>query len=628
MLTHSFDVVRRLLIACALAGGAPLAAGAADHPDEPSTVVSDVHLFVVGEDGSVTEGDATVLRANTPAGIDEIAQRYVWFDRSVAKVDIVDAYAIDRDGVRHTVSPDQIREIQEPRSAGAPTFQDAKLKAVIFPGVGVGSSVYLRFHKSQSTPVVAGQFNYFVEPGRRPVESQTLIFDLPAGKTLYSDARGYVALPPVTENGRTRYEFRYSRLSFDRIENGAIAYANYGDRLMVSTFPDYASFAASYREPAADTSVNDPAIVNLARALTLNDPDNRAKAQTLYDWVRRNIRYVAFFIGQSPAIPHRAAEVLANRYGDCKDHVALYGALLAAAGIRSEPALISLGSVYSLPAVPGYGSGAINHVITWLPDLGLYADSTASSIEFGYLPLTDMDRPTLLVDSGTLSRTPATQPLSRTARLQIDVARDGGAAFSYRVEDAGWSAEMERTGLRGATAQRRGQIAADRLRYTNLRGTASLTTSELDANAGPLATTLRGTLDNVVWPTGTTALPALTSLSGGIATQVRSALSERVRTQPYVCVGGEFDEIAQIALPKGVRVVDLPDNAEVRSASFDFRSRYVLDPGTNVVQMTRRLRADFGKQVCTPADFDAEVAALKKMERDTQAQIIVKAAER
>jgi hypothetical protein len=101
-----------------------------------------------------------------------------------------------------------------------------------------------------------------------------------------------------------------------------------------------------------------------------------------------------------------------------------------------------------------------------------------------------------------------------------------------------------------------------------------------------------------------------------------------VRTQPYVCVGGEFDEIAQIALPKGVRVVDLPDNAEVRSASFDFRSRYVLDPGTNVVQMTRRLRADFGKQVCTPADFDAEVAALKKMERDTQAQIIVKAAER
>jgi len=154
MLTHSFDVVRRLLIACALAGGAPLAAGAADHPDEPSTVVSDVHLFVVGEDGSVTEDDATVLRANTPAGIDEIAQRYVWFDRSVAKVDIVDAYAIDRDGVRHTVSPDQIREIQEPRSAGAPTFQDAKLKAVIFPGVGVGSSVYLRFHKSQSTPVV------------------------------------------------------------------------------------------------------------------------------------------------------------------------------------------------------------------------------------------------------------------------------------------------------------------------------------------------------------------------------------------------------------------------------------------------------------------------------------------
>jgi hypothetical protein len=488
--------------------------------------------------------------------------------------------------------------------------------------------VHLHFRKSQSTPVIAGQFNYYVEPTQRPTLYQRLIFDLPAGKPLYADARGYTAEPPVTENGRTRYAFGYRREAFARIENGSVGYAQYGDRLMVSTFADYAEFAASYREPAVDASAHDPAIRALALSLTQNDSDARAKAKTLYDWVRRNIRYVALFIGQSPAVPHRVTDVLANRYGDCKDHVALYGALLDAVGIRNEPALIGLGSVYTLPAVPGYGVGAVNHVITYIPELNAYADSTASSVEFGYLPLAEMDRPTLLVDSGTLSRTPATQSLSREARLEIDVAPDGVANFAYHVEDGGYSAEQERIRLRNATAQRRDQITADRLRYTNLRGAGALSTSDVDATGGPFETTLRGTLDDVIWPTGTTALPALTSLSGGIASRVRGWRVERARTQPYMCEGGRYDEVSLIALPSTMRVTEVPDDLELDDGFFHYRARYVFDPSTNAIQITRTLDARFGKQVCAPADYTASLPALRKIERDTQAQIIVKAAQR
>ncbi|WP_248322401.1 DUF3857 and transglutaminase domain-containing protein [Caballeronia sp. Sq4a] len=621
-MSRFFRQIPYALASCLVALGA-WAAPAPD-ADEPSTVVSDVHEFVVADDGSVSEDDRTVLRANTAAGVDEIAQRYVWYDRSVSKVDIVEAYSVDANGARHDVSSDQIRDIQEPRSAGAPTFQDAKLRAVIFPAVGVGSTVHLHSRKSQASPVIPGQFGYYVEPGQRPVLDQQLVFDLPAAKPLYADTRGYVARAPVTANGRTRYVFDYRREQIARIESGSVGYAQYGDRLMVSTFPDYASFAASYRASAADASASDPAVRALAQTLTANDADARAKARTLYDWVRRNIRYVAMFIGQSPAVPHRVTDVLANRYGDCKDHVALYGALLDAVGIRNEPALIGLGSVYSLPSVPGYGAGAINHIITYLPDFAMFADSTASSVEFGFLPLADMDRPTLLVDSGALSRTPATQPLSRTARLQIDVAPQGEATFAYWVQDAGWSAELERMNLRLASAQRRDQIAADRLRFTNLRGAGALTTTDVDATSGPFATTLRGTLDDVVWPTGTTALPALTSLSGGIATQTRNWLAERSRTQPYLCVGGAYDEVSQIVLPKTMRVAEVPDDLELTSGFFRYRSRYVFDPASNVIQVSRTLDARFGKQVCSPDDFEASLPALRKIERDTQAQIIVK----
>ncbi|MBY4766099.1 DUF3857 domain-containing transglutaminase family protein [Burkholderia ambifaria] len=601
----------------------------ADSGDEaPVTLVSDVHVFVIQRDGSLDEEDDSTLRANDANGIDAIAQRYVWFDKNLEKVDLVAAETIDRGGVAHPVGPDGIRDVQEPRSAGAPTFQDGLLRTVVFPGVEAGSSTRIAFRKARTKPVNAGYFGYYVEPSREPVENQRLIFDVPADMPLHADARGYVALPPVTANGRTRYEFAYRHGPYDRIESGSVGYPTYGDRLVVSTLPDYAAFAARYRNAAVDAGANDPAVVQLARALTADVADPHDKARRLYDWVQANVRYVAIFLGETAAAPHRVTDILRNRYGDCKDHVALFGALLAAVGIRSEPVLINLGSVYTLPSVPGYGAGAINHAITWLPSLGLYADTTTSGIAFGYLPPIVMDRPALLVDTGVLSRTPATQPKRRTARVEIDAAQPGAARFHALVVDDGWTAELERTLFRRAPPERVRQLANERLRQSGLRGRARISTGDRRATDGPFDVTYDGTLDHVVWPDGTTAVPALSSVTGGIATQVEGWLAEPVRTQPWVCLGGTFDETGQITLPAGVAVTDLPTDTAVRDRFVDFTSHYVFDAVAHVVQVTRRLTATFGRQVCTPEEFTALRASLERIERDTQAQIVVRARQR
>ncbi|WP_155637489.1 DUF3857 domain-containing transglutaminase family protein [Burkholderia cepacia] len=628
------------MFACAVALGASHAAGAspganvaADAPHDtadtagtaPVTLVSDVHEFVIQHDGSLDEHDDSTLRANNANGIDAVAQRYVWFDKNLEKVDLLAAETIDRDGVAHPVGVDGIRDVQEPRSAGAPTFQDGLLRTVVFPGVEAGSSTRVAFRKTRTKPVNRGYFGYTVEPSREPVDNQRLIFDLPADMPLYADARGYVALPPVTANGRTRYEFDYRHGPYDRIENGAVGYATYGDRLVVSTLPDYAAFAARYRNAAVDPGTDDPAVTQLARTLTAGAADPRDKARILYDWVQANVRYVGLFLGETAAAPHRVTDILRNRYGDCKDHVALFGALLAAVGIRSEPVLINLGSVYTLPSVPGYGGGAINHAITWLPDLARFADTTTAGIAFGYLPPIVMDRPALLVDSGVLSRTPATQPRGRVARVEIDAAGPGAAQFHAYIEDDGWTAELERNLFRRATPDAIVQLANNRLRQSGLRGRAQLSTSDRRVTDGPFDVTLSGTLDHFVWPDGTTALPALSSLTGGIATQVESWLAEPVRTQPWGCIGGTFDETGQIALPADVAVTDLPADTAVHDRFVDFTSHYVFDAVAHVVQVSRRMTADFGRQVCTPDEFTALRASLERIERDTQAQIVVRA---
>ncbi|AUT58226.1 DUF3857 domain-containing transglutaminase family protein [Paraburkholderia terrae] len=630
-----FTIFRIAMAACAFCTGAVRAADQAANnaglstlnaataaPVEPYTNERETQTFTVNADGSYTKVDEMTLRVNNEAGVARVAQYYIWFNRNMASVDVLEAYTTSADGTRHDVRPEQIRDVQEARSFDAPMFQDILEKVIVFPAVEPGVRVYLKYRKTQMQPIVPGHFSDFTPPDLAPTHNFRLVYDLPADKPLYADARGFTALPPSTENGRTRYEFRYDKAHFARLEYGSIAYVSYGDRLMVSTFPDYAAFAARYRESAVDASGSDPAIVGLARSLTAGDQTPRAKARTLYNWVRKNVRYVAVNIGRGAVVPHRATEILALRYGDCKDHVALYGALLDAIGIRNEPALISSGTIYTLPDVPGYG--VLNHVITWLPELQLYADSTAPNVEFGYLPSTDMNRPVVLVNEGVLSRTPSTATMSRTTDLSINVAHDGSATFVYRLESAGWAAEQGRALLRMQTPAQREESLQAELRFVNLSGTATLSTSNLNATDGPLSLTMKGKLEDFVVPGTAASIPALTSFVGGFQSDARYWLGERQRTQPFVCRNVELHERTQIALPANFRVLDMPEAMAARDRFIDYRSTYSYDANANVITVTRDGTTRFGSEVCSPEDFTQMRAGIETIGRDVRAQVIVR----
>jgi hypothetical protein len=55
--------------------------------------------------------------------------------------------------------------------------------------------------------------------------------------------------------------------------------------------------------------------------------------------------------------------------------------------------LINLGNAYALPAVPSLA--LFNHVISYLPEFGLYADTTAAAAPFGVLPFAEYGKPVL-----------------------------------------------------------------------------------------------------------------------------------------------------------------------------------------------------------------------------------------
>ncbi|MDR5838759.1 hypothetical protein [Caballeronia sp. LZ034LL] len=71
------------------------------------------------------------------------------------------------------------------------------------------------------------------------------------------------------------------------------------------------------------------------------------------------------------------------------------------------------------------------------------------------------------------------------------------------------------------------------------------------------------------------------------------------------------------------RFIDFPVCAQraVVKQQLNYHAHYSLDPATHTIRITRTLGADFGKQACSPGDSQT---ALRKMERDTRQQIIVR----
>jgi hypothetical protein len=70
----------------------------------------------------------------------------------------------------------------------------------------------------------------------------------------------------------------------------------------------------------------------------------------------------------------------------------------------------------------------------------------------------------------------------------------------------------------------------------------------------------------------------------------------------------------------------LPTDTAVQDRFLTFSSRYVFDPATRTLQVSRHLRAAFGHQMCAAEEFADMKDDLVRIERDLDAQLVVKVA--
>ncbi len=116
------------------------------------------------------------------------------------------------------------------------------------------------------------------------------------------------------------------------------------------------------------------------RAMTIED-----KVRALHALVLGGTRYVGLEFGIHGFKPYKVSQVLARRFGDCKDKAALLVAMLTQVGIDAEMVLLRTrrgGRIAPAPA----SLAVFDHAIVFVPKLNLYLDGTAEFSGMKELP--------------------------------------------------------------------------------------------------------------------------------------------------------------------------------------------------------------------------------------------------
>lgn len=588
---------------------------------EPAVSIErEVDTFIVNPDGSYRETLEYTERIETPKAVISEGAQYVGYPSSRETIESLEAWIIQPDGTKIVVPPESIRTQEEDTSGGSTEFSDYKYKVIIYPQVQVGSRLYW---KTVSTvrPLFEGQFfqTYGLSRTVR-MDHWEVDIALPIGKPLYIEQRGVAGGLVGKSADKDHYRFVYQHLTALPPEEVGVSTFDYGDVLRVSTLPDALALGKLYQGSAASKSAVTERIRALAFKLTSGFTGERERAKALYIWVSNNVRYVAVTLGNGGYAPHSADQVLSNAYGDCKDHVVLLEALLAAVGIDSTPALINSGSAYTLAQVGVFSP--LNHAITYLPTLDLYVDSTAQFAPFGVLPFEETDKLAVLTSLGRIGRTP---PLRADAnfthtKVSIVIHPDGSIEGNSKATMGG-DYEIDSRAVRfGARGDPEDQVAKRSLSRFGETGSGSI------SNAVP------EDIDTPYWIEGRFQLDPVANIPGRGAMQIpvglapgsfagfggrRPTLSQQQPLWP--CRSQTISESYTLQFPMNVLITSIPEDASYQDDQIDFHATYRRDGQKVFVE--RMLVVQRPSQVCNAGDLENWRAFLVKVQRDLRSQI-------
>jgi transglutaminase-like putative cysteine protease len=593
-----------------------------------ATILKDQISYVVQADGRYTKNKVEEIQINTDQGVKQRSQWQMPFSSTLQALEVLQAYTITKDGKRIDVKPEEIREQQSPASAGAPMFDDHKIKVVVFPAVEVGARLGIHVRMTQKTPLFKGHF-YEMEAAWPQSEFKLFEITVKAPKSMRLQvAANKMNGGEVPSEDVTQQVWRWSQENLKAVapEMGATSPHDRISHVAMTSFASYADVAKAYLERAQAKSAVTPGIQKLADDITQGMTDRRQQAQALYHWVNHNIRYVAIFLGFGGVVPHEAQAIADARYGDCKDKTTLLQALLAAKGIASSTALINATDVYWLPSI-AMPTTAFNHAITYIPEFNMFLDATPGKAMFGTLSPQLLGKHALVIQNakGEPEMMKVPQGESGANAVQIDTVLElngqGHITGHSKIQSTGYLDLMARQIMSSLPQGVGPQLVSQLLSMSGQSGSGNLIHKNEADTSKPYSYEATFVLPSVVQLPGPGAMAIPQGIKGfsNIANTFALTTPEQ-RTQPLIFGSGKIIENVLLKLPQDISVSRLPAPVSMETPFGHYISKYELKGRELKVQ--RQLVVQLSDIIVQPKDYPQLRSMGNAVMRDLRSQIV------
>jgi lipoprotein NlpI len=285
-------------------------------------------------------------QVNDAAALGQIGQVALHFNPHYQRL-LLHRVAIVRDGqvMEHT-SDVPVRFLQREAGLEQGVVSGVTTASMVLPDVRRGDTLHLVYTVEGENPIFAGRYAGWAGWDQsHPVVLRHVSLTTPLQRPIrwqwLGDRPGERPQPVESVHGTHR------RLSFEGRQLPGVPFEPCLPRdahplrwLQFSEFASWAEVAAWARKLfPADAAL--PQALGPVMQRLRTQPTREEQVSQALQWVQAEIRYYSVSLGESSHKPHSPAEVVAQRYGDCKDKSFLLARMLQTLGIDAHPALVA-----------------------------------------------------------------------------------------------------------------------------------------------------------------------------------------------------------------------------------------------------------------------------------------------
>jgi len=260
-------------------------------------------------------------------------------------------------------------------------------------------------------------------------------------------------------------------------------------------------------------------------------------------------------------------------------------------------------------------------VITYVPSLKLFLDSTAQFAPMGVLPDEDLKKSVVIAATGEILKTKIPSPETdyTISKSKMDLLPDGGIM-----------------GINVSTMRGYQEIDSRAVQFTNLNKDQPRVVNRLlarfqETGFGKIEVTDPNDLDHswqvksvfgldpIVNVPGPSAMTIPVGVSPGKLKGMSTYKPPSVRRFPVVCTSGKYIEMVELKFPKDMKIERIPVNSSFKQGALIYKSNYELKG--QVLFAYRELVTARGDRVCDSKDDADWVAFTAVLNRDLRQQV-------